>query len=135
AADHDHAAVHPVLHKGRHTGVRFRLGYLRLVVREQEFGRAAVEIVLRAEVPDRDGRVLDVPSWPAFSPRTVPGRLPGFLRPPKAEIRGVPPSVLDLDPGTRSDGLHLLPAELPPPRESRRVEVHALALRDAGVSV
>src|SRR5207244_8110262 len=118
-----HAAVHPVFHEGRHAGVRLRLGDLRLVMREQEFGRAAVEIVLRAEVPDRDRRVLDVPSWAAFSPGTVPGRLPGFLRPPEDEVRGMSLSRLALDPGSRPEFLDLLPTVLAAPREVRSAEV------------
>src|SRR5207302_10580934 len=97
--------------------------------------RAAAEAVLLAEVPDRDRRVLDVPSWAAFSPGTVPGRLPGFLRPPEDEVRGMPLSLFDLDPGTRPEFLDLLAAKLAPPREGRRVEVHTFVLGDVGVSL
>src|SRR2546422_677440 len=78
----DHAAVHPVLHEGRDARVRLGLGDLRLMVREYQFRRAAVEVVLRSEVSDRDRGVLDVPSGPALAPRAVPRGLARFLGPP-----------------------------------------------------
>src|SRR5207302_9426081 len=117
AAHHDHAAVQPVFHEGRHAGVRLRLGYLRLVMREQEFGRAAVEIVLRAEVPDRDRRVLDVPSWPAFPQGLSQAGSPGFCARQRTKSAGCRfrSSISTLAPGRSSSTF--CPLSLPHPEK------------------
>src|SRR2546428_11529602 len=91
--------MHPVLHEGRDPGVRFGLGDLRLVMREHQFRRPSVEVVLRSEVSDRDRRVLDVPSRPALAPRAVPRGLPRLAGPPEDEIGGIPVSFPSGDPG------------------------------------
>ena len=133
--DHDHPGVHPVLHERRHPGVRFRLRDLRLVVGEQEFGGSAVKVVLGSEVTDRDRGVLDVPSRPTLSPRTVPCRFPRLLRPPEDKVPGVALPLLDRDAGPGPERLDLLSAQPAPARERRRVVVDASVVREVGVAL
>src|SRR5437899_7191187 len=98
-------------------------------MREEEFRRAAVHVVLRSEVADRDRGVLDVPSRPALAPWAVPRGLAGLLRPPEDEVRRVALPLLDRHARPGPQLVDLLPAELPPVAEGRRVEVHAAVFR------
>src|SRR5437867_3985444 len=84
-----------------------------------------MEVVLRAEVVDADRGVLDVPSGAALPPRALPRGLPGLVRLPQREVRGVPLVGVHGDAGPGSQLLDLLAAELPPVRVLRGVVVHA----------
>ena len=128
-AHHEHPAVHPHVDERLDARERLRLRDLGLVVGEHELRRAAVDVVPRPEMPDRDRRVLDVPPGPALAPGAVPRRLAGLLRLPEREVRGVALALIHGDARPRDVLLDLLAAELPPVRVPRRVVVHAAVLR------
>src|SRR3989442_1330419 len=104
-------------------------------MREHQFRRPSVEVVLWPEVSDRDRRVLDVPSGPAFAPRAVPRGLPRLPGPPQDEIGGMPFPFLDGDSGPRPERFDLLSAQLAPAGERRRVVVDASVFGDVCVAL
>src|SRR5207245_3303832 len=86
-------------------------------------------------VTDRDRGVLDVPSRPTLSPRTVPCRFPRLLGPPEDKVPGVALPLLDRDAGPGTARLNLLSAQPTPARERRRAVVDASVLRAVGMAL
>src|SRR5439155_25809032 len=84
--DREQPGVHPVPHKGLETGECLNLANLGLVVGVDQLARPAMYVVLRTEVGNADGRILDVPPRRAESPRTLPSLLRGRSRAPEREV-------------------------------------------------
>jgi hypothetical protein len=73
---------------GPRTRELLHLGDLRLVVREDQVDRAAVDVVLRPEQRLGDRRVLDVPARTTLAQRALPVRLARLAALPEHEIAG-----------------------------------------------
>ena len=63
----EHAVVHPDSSEG-HSIRSFRLGYLVLMVREDQIASAAVDIKGLTQISGSHGGAFDVPSGPAGTP-------------------------------------------------------------------
>ena len=70
-------------------GDRLRLGRLALVVGEYQVAPPAVDVDGLPELPQDQGRALDVPAGPARTPPRLPGRLVGQRRLPQHEVQRV----------------------------------------------
>src|SRR2546425_13274115 len=82
-ASSEQPCVHPVPHEWLETGECLNLGNLGLVVGVDQLARPAVYVVLRTEVGNADGGILDVPPRRTESPRTLPSLLRARRRAPE----------------------------------------------------
>jgi len=122
----DHGLVHPVAHEGL-TGGRLGLGRLALVVGEDQVGPAPVQVDGGAQLPQGQGRALDVPARPARPPQRVPGRLVGGRGLPQHEVQGIAlVGVVGVAAVEGGQAQHLVPVEAgqgAEPLRGRHVEV------------
>jgi hypothetical protein len=118
AVERHHRRVQPVAHEAL-PGGRLRLRRLALVVGEDQVAATAVEVHGGPELPQRQGRALDVPPGAARSPQRLPRRLALGRGLPQHEVERVPlVGVVDLAAALGRERQHLLlvvAADLPEP--------------------
>ena len=123
-----HRRVEPVAYEAL-AGGPLGLGGLALVVGEDQVGAAAVEVDADAQLPQGQGRALDVPARPSRAPLGAPGRLVGRRGLPQDEVEGIALGrVVGVATPFGRQRQHLVPAqvaELAEPFERGHVEVDA----------
>ncbi len=88
-AQSDHAGVHEVSGEGAVAGEQVSLGGPHLVVREDQVTASALHVETVAQMVQRDGGALDVPSRAAVTEVGVPRRLAGPFRLPQQWVEGI----------------------------------------------
>ena len=111
----------------RHTGERFALRDLRLVVREDEVGAATVEVERRSVLVHRHRGALDVPTRSPDTERRAPRGLVRQRRLPEHEVERCPPvriiGIAAARPGEAHHLLFVVVRELTEAVERRDIEV------------
>jgi len=78
---------------------------------ENEVLSAAVDVEGSAQVFQRHGGALDVPTRPPRAPGALPGRLPRFGGLPQRKVQRVALAVIHLHPGPRLQLLQVAPRQ------------------------
>src|SRR5207245_11451269 len=84
--DTQQACVKPITRQGLLPCQTLRLSNLGLMMRKDEIRTTAMNIVGWPKIRQSNRSVLDVPSRPSFSPRTIPEYLPALLALPTGKV-------------------------------------------------
>src|SRR5215831_13365210 len=115
--------MNPVPHERRAMGA-FALGYLVLVMGENEVESAAVNVESLAEQSLAHGRAFDVPARTTPAPRAGPSRQLGRAWLPQHEIRRILFVGRDIDPGSGDQFLAAMTREAAVVRHAGHAEQH-----------
>jgi hypothetical protein len=82
-------------------------------MREDQIASTGVDVEALPEIPFGHRRALDVPAWPAGTPRALPSRFPGFRRFPHCEIECIPLPSTSLDSVALPQIIEIVTRKLP----------------------